>query len=338
MLLLTNMPSTTRAAGPAAEAEADPLKIRDTKGNFVLCFKCGLSAAGKREMVKCDFCGLNWHLDCLDPPPANPPVRPPLDGRSSRPSWKCPAHAIDDKFRWSENRTAHKIRRPKNARIMDTHLNRGFKNNGIIEIENDPSDDDVDEDEGTVYRLTESSIRLDFIDRVRRMREQELEEQRKREEQAQLARRAELEARFDFNIRSFLEQRAALSLVDLAQQPPIKTEGGKAGKDGEAVLDGDKVQELVHELVSAAPANVIAMLEDDPPKRPFVNGLRATDSNGVSSPNGMAAESTDTLSKSSTGVRDRRVLLLLQDLISKKIEELGGDDLTGDVEITNGVK
>jgi hypothetical protein len=50
---------------------------------------------------------------------------------------------------------------------VDTHLTRGFRNHGMIEIENDPSEDELDWDEdGVIYRVTEKSIKLDFIDRV----------------------------------------------------------------------------------------------------------------------------------------------------------------------------
>ncbi len=66
---------------------------------------------------------------------------------------------------------SHKVRRPKNAKIVDTALRRGFVNNGLIEIENEPSDDeDFHEREqlGIVYRLPERGIKLDFIDRVKR--------------------------------------------------------------------------------------------------------------------------------------------------------------------------
>lgn len=63
-----------------------------------------------------------------------------------------------------------KVRRPKNARIVDTALRRGFKNNGLIEILNDPSDEEDEterEEMGIVYRLPEKGVKLDFIDRVK---------------------------------------------------------------------------------------------------------------------------------------------------------------------------
>lgn len=62
------------------------------------------------------------------------------------------------------------MRRPRNARVVDTSLNRGFINNGIIEVINDESEEEEDfyeeEVSGTVYRLPEKGIILDFIDKV----------------------------------------------------------------------------------------------------------------------------------------------------------------------------
>lgn len=65
----------------------------------------------------------------------------------------------------------YRVRRPKNAKIVDAALSRGFVNNGLIEIENEPSDDEQfheKEQLGVVYRLPERGIKLDFIDRVKR--------------------------------------------------------------------------------------------------------------------------------------------------------------------------
>ena len=114
---------------------------------------------------------------------ANPPQR----GNNGRPrnSWMCPNHidqelqALDSsarnsaKAQSSDGRT-HKVRRPKNARIVDTALRRGFVNNGLVEIENEPTDDEEEEEAekesfGVVYRIPERGVKLDFIDRVKRL-------------------------------------------------------------------------------------------------------------------------------------------------------------------------
>lgn len=65
----------------------------------------------------------------------------------------------------------HKVRKPKNAKILDTALRRGFKNNGLIEIVDDESEHEVFEDEegpeGAIYKVPARGIKLDFIDKAR---------------------------------------------------------------------------------------------------------------------------------------------------------------------------
>jgi hypothetical protein len=143
------------------------LKLTDKKNQVILCFKCGGCALGKREIISCDFCGLNWHLDCLNPPLANPPFRDPQNRAKYR--WKCPAHADTILTTIGESGRRYKTRRPKDPIILESSLRRGVKSNGIVEIELDSSDDDTEiEDEPIIYRVTERSIRLDFNDRLRR--------------------------------------------------------------------------------------------------------------------------------------------------------------------------
>jgi len=113
---------------------------------------------------------------------ANPPVRG--SGAKPKHSWMCPNHvehelaALDSSVMTSSrlqilkgNGRTHKVRRPKNAKIVDTALRRGFVNNGLVEIENEASDDEAffeREQLGVVYRLPERGVKLDFIDRVKR--------------------------------------------------------------------------------------------------------------------------------------------------------------------------
>jgi hypothetical protein len=64
-----------------------------------------------------------------------------------------------------------RLRRPRNAIPYNVGLTRGYKNNGIIDIElindEEPHIEEVDR-MGTMVRLPEKGIRLDFIDRVKR--------------------------------------------------------------------------------------------------------------------------------------------------------------------------
>lgn len=155
----------------------DNFKIKDSKGQSILCYHCGKSSVGRREIITCDQCSAHWHLDCLDPPLANTPHRDQW-GRKVR-DWLCPLH-IDHELRELDvSRLADRqlerdrkvfMRKPRNAKIVDTSLNRGFVNEGIIEVINDESEEESEfydeEVSGVVYRLPEKGIKLDFIDRV----------------------------------------------------------------------------------------------------------------------------------------------------------------------------
>lgn len=152
-------------------------ETRDSKGNLIRCFQCNLTSNG-RDIIPCDFCPARWHLDCIDPPLAVPPRR-----RADKPggSWRCPLHADHDLM--SGSRQAEKApgdlgripkpRKPKNAMPLDVVGARGFRNNGIIEVELMKDQPDLDklkemQMNGRVYRVPEMGIRLDFIDRVKK--------------------------------------------------------------------------------------------------------------------------------------------------------------------------
>lgn len=145
---------------------ADTLKLKDSKDNILLCYKCNKSALGNREIADCDFCNLHWHLDCVDPPLASAPKR------FGKGTWRCPAHVDSDIAvpRSSSGKT-YKVRRPKNPRIIEPALRRGIKNNGIIDIEDDDSEEEEEEEEvqpvGSIYRIPASAIKLDFIAKVK---------------------------------------------------------------------------------------------------------------------------------------------------------------------------
>jgi hypothetical protein len=154
----------------------DYKKLKDAKGYTVLCYSCGKSSLDGRQIIQCDYCVHSWHLDCLDPPLSNPPART-IDNKKLY-DWMCPLH-VDHELRKVDvsllvpRRKVH-LRRRKDGKVMDTHLNRGFVNTGIIDVANDESDDsesefyeNENEDEGVVYKLPSKSIKLDFIDKVK---------------------------------------------------------------------------------------------------------------------------------------------------------------------------
>ncbi len=159
----------------------DYTKVKDAKGKTILCFSCGKSSSGTRMIIPCDFCGEHWHLDCLDPPRTNAPARN-QDGQKVH-DWMCPLHAdhelrnVDTSLLNPRNvaRKVH-IRKPRNAKVVDTSLTRGFRNNGVVDVviddESDDSESEFYDDEaanqGVVSRLPASGIKLDFIDKVKR--------------------------------------------------------------------------------------------------------------------------------------------------------------------------
>ncbi|KAF8892670.1 hypothetical protein BD779DRAFT_1510246 [Infundibulicybe gibba] len=162
--------------------DRDAHRLKDRNGAPVLCFRCGTSAlpeavaaaaaATKRarrslsyvsknsetwkSIVSCDYCGLHWHLDCLDPPLI---TMPPFNKK-----WMCPNHA--------EQVLPPKRRIPKqNAPPIEINKPRQF-NNGNIEViqpqmsQIHQSVNGIAVDEvlinGRRYRVPERVIVLDF--------------------------------------------------------------------------------------------------------------------------------------------------------------------------------
>jgi hypothetical protein len=153
--------------------EADYKKVRDGKGQVIFCHRCRLISDGKRDIIPCDFCPSRWHLDCLDPPLAVPPRR--HIGDKPNATWRCPLHVDHDLRNLgngdpTQSRRQPRHRMPKNPIPRDISMTRGFRNNGIIDVELNKDDEKIDEVEmlGTIYRLPERGIRLDFLDRIRR--------------------------------------------------------------------------------------------------------------------------------------------------------------------------
>ncbi|KAG0048539.1 hypothetical protein BGZ83_006531 [Gryganskiella cystojenkinii] len=170
-------PEPTTAAAQAAAALAaaeEPFQLQDSKtGEIRLCFRCGKSALNKKMMVSCDHCPNHWHLDCLDPPLASPPP-------SSR-RWMCPIHVAAHVLpRTRKRRDAVPIR------VSDPYA----PNDGDIEIIEEPDSPPPEPDQkrikstqstvkaiemmdnsGVVYRIPEKSIKLNFLEKVLRIRE-----------------------------------------------------------------------------------------------------------------------------------------------------------------------
>ncbi|KAI5970754.1 hypothetical protein CANMA_000173 [Candida margitis] len=62
-------------------------KLYDEKGNPFLCHKCGESGQNHRTLIKCDYCPLIYHVDCLPYPMFGP--------KTIGDKWRCPNHIRD---------------------------------------------------------------------------------------------------------------------------------------------------------------------------------------------------------------------------------------------------
>lgn len=145
------------------EQAPDAFRLRDAEGNSAICHGCLKGSLGNRFIIPCSLCGIFWHLDCLDPPLANPPVLR---------TWKCPLHVEDLLKAPGAIASAHRFRKIKNAPVIKPVFSRGYVNNGYIEV--DPEESASEEEEtgwrdvatyGRMVRLPEKGIKLDFISR-----------------------------------------------------------------------------------------------------------------------------------------------------------------------------
>lgn len=75
-------PSRAKTATPAYNDD-NFLRMSDN-GQAILCNICGRCSDNVRPIIRCDYCPSYFHLDCLDPPLANPP--------NPRAGWMCPKH------------------------------------------------------------------------------------------------------------------------------------------------------------------------------------------------------------------------------------------------------
>ncbi|KAK4936800.1 hypothetical protein LTR10_022389 [Elasticomyces elasticus] len=270
-------------------------EIRDSKGNLILCYLCGHASNG-RDIIPCDYCPAKWHLDCVDPPLAVPPRRR-ADGKPSS-SWRCPLHIDHDLAalgRQAESAPGDlgrvpRLRKPKSAVLLEVPFHRGFPNNGIIEVElmKDESVFDKTKEvhmEGKIYRVPEKSIRLDFIDRVKKSwyedhalprhlnASKKIRSKKYRPDGAVLHHPPEetvikvrepdfftganalaitetAKANVALRKRSIKEQQTVLNLAEMSQR----------GIDG---YSGDALAELTNALVSEAPSEVVQAVEHE---------------------------------------------------------------------------
>jgi PHD-finger len=145
------------------------------KEKAMICRACKESSIGGRTIIQCDLCNSHWHLDCLDPPQANPPKL--FANGKSRAFFRCPLHVENDlrlignpqmAFRNPDGTAVrgHKLRQPRSASVYTPVVQRGHRNNGIIDVELD--EDEFQQEDNTIPKLSERAITLDFIGKAKK--------------------------------------------------------------------------------------------------------------------------------------------------------------------------
>ncbi|OMJ17725.1 hypothetical protein AYI70_g5785 [Smittium culicis] len=71
--------------------ERDFKQLVDENGELVFCYRCEKTAL-HGNVIKCDFCDLYWHWDCLTPPPSSLPL--------PSQKWICPNHGDESKVQY----------------------------------------------------------------------------------------------------------------------------------------------------------------------------------------------------------------------------------------------
>ncbi|ODV83566.1 hypothetical protein CANARDRAFT_177516 [[Candida] arabinofermentans NRRL YB-2248] len=95
----------------------DPLfEVYDKEGNPYFCYKCGGSGLNNKQLTKCDYCDLIWHLDCLGLPSA----------KKLGKKWMCPNHTA------TVVRPKRKLRKQP---IVEIDLTRGFQTSDDANLE-----------------------------------------------------------------------------------------------------------------------------------------------------------------------------------------------------------
>ncbi|KAJ2384462.1 hypothetical protein GGI05_005002, partial [Coemansia sp. RSA 2603] len=125
----------------------DFTRLVDDHHDPIMCYRCGLSAL-HGPVIRCDYCPLNWHWDCLDPPMA---AAPP-----ARKRWMCPNHA--------DHAMQHKHRKFRKERIVDlTDLPEDPRNGIVVDIiDDDPPWQQQMQDPKVKYRISSSRVRREF--------------------------------------------------------------------------------------------------------------------------------------------------------------------------------
>ncbi|KAJ2780374.1 hypothetical protein GGI15_003564 [Coemansia interrupta] len=135
----------------------DFTRLVDDHHDPIMCYRCGTSAL-HGPVIRCDYCPLNWHWDCLDPPMA---AAPP-----ARKRWMCPNHA--------DHAIQHRHRKFRKERIVDlTDLPEDPRNGIVVDIiDDDPPWQLQMQDPKVKYRISSSRVRREFSRNARPCRVQ----------------------------------------------------------------------------------------------------------------------------------------------------------------------
>lgn len=279
--------SNRTARGSRIGRYDDPtlLRLFDSKGDLIVCIACGRHSGGTRPIIQCDYCPCSWHLDCVDPPLANPPVQKPGSNKPYH-NWMCPNHASHELFTFAPDEDGyprrHQIRRPREARFIDVEV--------LPESSDEESLDEL-EAEGIVYRVPENGIKLSFIERVKR---ENLEKAIRDETARQLADHAKAK----------LDQLVIKATEFYTQQQQQQQQYPKEGAATDIIRSRSAAER-------EAVANLIAFSKGESPREDtsrinlLINQLRA------SAPDSFPAPETEVAS-----------LHALQSLITRRIEAL----------------
>jgi len=195
------------------ESEDDGI-VPDPKTIAEYCSYCQLSNFNdQRELRRCDYRGCEYflHTDCMIPPLAMG-WRFTNTKKTIRLPFYCQNHSttinpVDHPFGLTTAADgitpmlAHKIRRPRNPVLARPDIQRGFRNNGNIEIELEEEKEQVIElPDNRTWVIEERVIKTDFIDKIKKIQAAKAEDDEQKKFEARVE--AEVQRRMD----NFFEQ------------------------------------------------------------------------------------------------------------------------------------
>lgn len=233
----------------------------------VYCDFCGKSNYDdNRELIACDNegCKHRVHMDCLNPPRALGTVYSNHRFTARQPFY-CQLHTTPYLSTTTNSvgitadaqgqpKRVIKLRAPLKPRLLHSALSRGVRNNGNIEIILDESDDDAYDPntQAGSYGAREGSIKLDWVAKVKALKQQQTQEQYE----------AAFEARVEAETQRRVQEQVAQQMADFQQQQDHLIEDFLQDPDRMKMaieaLAGLKKQATGHQTTSVAEASTAA--------------------------------------------------------------------------------